>query len=43
MLMTEQERSPDFLRLTNALSALYLHGREERRLLDAMLLLALPQ
>jgi len=38
MLMTEQERSPDFLRLANALSALYPQGCEEKRLLDAMLL-----
>jgi adenine-specific DNA methylase len=42
MLMTEQERSPDFLRLANALSALYPQGCEEKRLLDAMLL-ALPR
>jgi hypothetical protein len=34
----EQERGPDFLRLANALSALY----EEKRLLDAMLL-AVPR
>ena len=44
MLVTEQERSPDFLRLANALSALYpqTQGCEEKRLLDAMLL-ALPR
>jgi hypothetical protein len=42
MLMTEQERSPDFLRLANALSALYPQGCEEKRLLDAMLL-AMPR
>ncbi len=34
----EQERGPDFLRLANALSALYPRGSEEKRLLDAMLL-----
>jgi hypothetical protein len=33
----EQERGPDFLRLANALSALYPCGSKERRLLDAML------
>lgn len=38
----EQERSPDFLRLANALSALYPKGSEEKRLLDAMLL-AVPR
>lgn len=38
MLEAEQERSPDFLRLANALSALYPKGSEEKRLLDAMLL-----
>jgi hypothetical protein len=38
----EQERSPDFLRLANALSALYPNGSEEKRLLDAMLL-AVPR
>jgi len=32
------DRSPDFLRLANALSALYSKGSEEKRLLDAMLL-----
>jgi putative DNA methylase len=36
----ENERSPDFLRLANALSALYPKGSEEKRLLDAMLLAA---
>lgn len=35
---TEQERDPEFLRLANALLALYPRGSEERRLLDAMLL-----
>jgi hypothetical protein len=40
LLRTEQERGPDFLRLANALSALYPKGSEEKRLLDAMLLAA---
>ena len=34
--------SPGFLRLANALSALYPKGSEEKRLLDAMLL-AVPR
>ena len=38
LLKAEQERSPDFLRLANALSALYPKGSEEKRLVDAMLL-----
>jgi putative DNA methylase len=38
LLDAEQERSPEFLRLANALSALYPRGSEEKRLLDAMLL-----
>jgi putative DNA methylase len=38
LLRAEQERGPDFLRLANALSALYPKGSEEKRLLDAMLL-----
>ena len=38
LLRDEQERSPDFLRLANALTALYPRGSEEKRLLDAMLL-----
>jgi putative DNA methylase len=38
MLEAEIERSPDFLRLANALSALYPKDSEEKRLLDAMLL-----
>ncbi len=42
MLKAEQQRSPDFLRLANALSALYPKGSEEKRLLDAMLL-AVPR
>ena len=37
-LRAEQEHSPDFLRLTNAFTALYPCGSEEKRLLDAMLL-----
>ena len=40
LLRSEQERGPDFLRLANALSALYPRGSEEKRLLDAMLLAA---
>nr|MDA8161935.1 hypothetical protein [Desulfobacteraceae bacterium] len=42
LLKNEQERGPDFLRLANALSALYPRGSEEKRLLDAMLL-AVPR
>lgn len=42
LLVVEQERGPDFLRLANALSALYLQDCEEKRLLDAMLL-AMPR
>jgi hypothetical protein len=42
MLKAEQERGPDFLRLANALSALYPRDSEEKRLLDAMLL-AVPR
>ena len=42
LLITEQDRGPDFLRLANALSALYPKGSEEKRLLDAMLL-AVPR
>lgn len=38
LLKAEIERGPDFLRLANALSALYPKGCEEKRLLDAMLL-----
>jgi putative DNA methylase len=41
-LKAEQERSPDFLRLANALAALYPKGSEERRLVEAMLL-AVPR
>ena len=36
----ELARGPDFLRLANALSALYPRESEEKRLLDAMLLAA---
>lgn len=42
LLKSEQDRSPDFLRLANALSALYPKDSEEKRLLDAMLL-AVPR
>ena len=38
----EQDRGPDFLRLANALSALYPQGSPEKRLLNAMLL-AVPR
>ena len=42
LLNAEQERGPDFLRLANALSALYPKASEEKRLLDGMLL-AVPR
>jgi len=42
LIKAEMERGPDFLRLANALSALYPCGSEEKRLLDAMLL-AVPR
>lgn len=42
LLKAEQEKSPDFLRLANALSALYPKNSEEKRLIDAMLL-AVPK
>lgn len=42
LLKAEQERGPDFLRLANALSALYPKGSEEKRLVDAMLV-AVPR
>ncbi len=42
LIKAEQERGPDFLRLANALSALYPRGSSEKRLLDAMLL-AVPR
>lgn len=38
LIKAEQGRGPDFLRLSNALSALYPKNSEEKRLLDAMLL-----
>ena len=37
-----RDLGPDFLRLANALSALYPRGCEEKRLLDGMLL-AVPR
>jgi adenine-specific DNA methylase len=42
LLKSETERGPDFLRLANALSALYPKDSDEKRLLDAMLL-AVPR
>jgi putative DNA methylase len=42
LLRVEEERGSDFLRLANALSALYPKASEEKRLLDAMLL-AVPR
>lgn len=42
LLRLERELGPDFLRLANALSALYPMASEEKRLLDAMLL-AMPR
>ncbi len=42
LIKAEQERGPDFIRLSNALSALYPRYSEEKRLLDAMLL-AVPK
>ena len=42
LVQAERERGPDFLRLSNALSALYPRGSKEKRLLDAMLL-AVPR
>ncbi|MDH4265879.1 MAG: hypothetical protein OEW45_09605 [Deltaproteobacteria bacterium] len=42
LLKDEQDRGPDFLRLANALSALYPKDSEEKPLLDAMLL-AMPR
>ena len=38
LLGTELDRGPEFLKLANALSALYPNGAREKRLLDAMLL-----
>ena len=42
LIGNERGRGPEFLRLANSLSALYLRGSEEKRLLDAMLL-AVPR
>jgi adenine-specific DNA methylase len=42
LLKAEQDHGPDFLRLANALSALYPKDSEEKRLVDAMLL-AMPR
>ena len=42
LIAAEQERGPAFLRLANALSALYPRPSQEKRLLDAMLL-AVPR
>ena len=42
LIVAEQDRGPEFLRLANALSALYPRGSEEKRLLDGMLL-AVPR
>jgi putative DNA methylase len=42
LLKSETERGPDFLRLANALAALYPKDSDEKRLLDAMLL-AVPR
>lgn len=42
LIGVEQDRGPEFLRLANALSALYPRGCSEKRLLDAMLL-AVPR
>ena len=42
LIVAEQERGLEFLRLANALSALYPRGSEEKRLLDGMLL-AVPR
>jgi len=42
LIKTERQRGPDFLRLANALAALYPAGNREKRLLEAMLL-AVPR
>jgi putative DNA methylase len=42
LIKSETDRGPEFLRLANALSALYPRGSDEKRLLDAMLL-AVPR
>jgi len=36
LISVEQNRGPDFLRLANALSALYPSNSEEKRLLDSV-------
>lgn len=42
LITSETQRGPDFLRLANALSALYPKDSNEKRLVDAMLL-AVPR
>jgi len=42
LINTEMSRGPEFLHLSNALSALYPTGSQEKRLIDAMLL-AVPR
>ncbi|HQG27695.1 MAG TPA: hypothetical protein PLY73_04000, partial [Candidatus Ozemobacteraceae bacterium] len=42
LIKAEIDRGPEFLRLANALSALYPKNADEKRLLDAMLL-AVPR
>jgi hypothetical protein len=42
LLKSDTERSPDFLHLANALSALYPKESEEERLVDSMMLAAPP-
>lgn len=42
LIGAEQDRGPDFLRLANALSALYSRRSQEKRQVDAMLL-AVPK
>lgn len=42
LLQAETQRDPEFLRLANALTALYPPDSEDKRLLDAMLL-AVPR
>jgi hypothetical protein len=37
LMQSEAERGPDFMKLANALSALYPRESEEKRLLDALL------
>ena len=38
LIKSDQDRGAEFIRLANALSALYPRGSEEKSLLDAMLL-----